>query len=162
MTKQLTQLSSWQNLTMARHVSMFPFRSRSQREKVNLLHPCLHCCGNPSTNTCCRVRLYMAHNGSYPNTQTHQGVSLFWQVLTLFITSWADTSLCIVKIGGRCHSLLNSHIIGSLGDIWINCLLLLPRQSKLYIQVVWLRLLVNKRANHAMHNVPPVLVKHMW
>lgn len=120
-------LTSWQNLSMAHRVSMFPLRSHSQREKVKLLHS-----GLPSTAVGTPAPTHAtglgtsAHNGSYPqwllpkHTQTHQDVSLFRQAFTLPITSWGDASLCIVKIGGRSYSPLNSLINGSLGDIWFS------------------------------------------
>lgn len=99
---------------MAHCVPMFEFTSHSQRNKVKLLTPAtpLHHCGNCSSRTCCSGSL-MAHNGA----QTHQVVSLCRYFLTLPVTSWGDTSLCIVdaKIrgGGGIHSF---HITGSLGD----------------------------------------------
>lgn len=104
-----------QDLLMAHCVPMFEFTSHSQRNKVKLLTPStpLHHCGNCSSRTCCSGSP-MAHNGA----QTHQVVSLCQYFLTLPVTSWGDTSLCIVdaKIrvgGGGVHSF---HITGLLGD----------------------------------------------
>lgn len=70
------------------------------------------------------------------HTQTHQDVSLFRQVLTLthYQLRRHITGHC-EDWGGRYHGLLKPpRIIGSLGDICSNCLLLLPRQSQLKLR----------------------------
>lgn len=58
-----------------------------KREKVKQLHSRLHCCGNPSASTCCSVRPYDSQWHLLTHAQAHQGVPLFREVLTLFITS---------------------------------------------------------------------------
>lgn len=91
----------------------------------------------------------MAHNGFYPNTHRHTKMFLclgrfshssyqLRRYVTLHCEDWGKAPW--------------THILGSLGDICINCLLLLPRQSKLH-EVVWLRLLENKSAHHEMQTV---------
>lgn len=102
---------------MAHCVPMFEFTSHSQRNKVKLLTPAtpLHHCGNCSSRTCCSGSP-MAHNGA----QTHQVVSLCRYFLTLPVTSWGDTSLCIVdaKIRGGGDPQLSYHwLVGRLHKV---------------------------------------------
>lgn len=139
---------TWQNLSMARLASAFPFQimlTKGEGQAVAPLSPLLW---EPQHQHMLQeLGPYGSQWRLLKHAQTHQDVSLFRQVLTLLITSWGDTSPSIVKTGGkvpRPPKLSYHRIIG-----WHMYQLSDSQESKRHKVVC-------KSANHGRHNVPPV------